>query len=489
MSTEPDRTELEAELRAFKRAVDHAASSIFLTTVDGTIEYVNQAFEVETGYSSAEAVGSQPSILDSGEQNDAFFAELWRTILDGDVWSGRLVNQRKNGTQYVIDQTVVPVTNGADEVERFVAVTSDVAGNGEHGATPDESEQLFRAVFERAFDAMLISDDDGEYVDANPAACELFGVSREALLGCTPFDFAAPEYDVEAAWQSFLQSDRDRGLFPLRRADGMDLIVEFAATASIRPGRHLSILRDVTALHEARQQQERQRRKLRVLNRVLRHDIRNDANVIIGYAELLDDGVVDRVEAAAAITTRANDLVRLSEQARGIEARSGEETAGRRIDIASRLRAFVDQYGSEHPEADIRYEGPETAPITAVGLVDSVFDNLLENAIEHSDRPEPVVRVRVEEHLDAPSGTVTVEIEDDGPGIPSADLEIIESGDETPLKHAHGLGLWLVSWIVSESGGSVEFEQAAPRGTLVRVTLPRRHTLSTDTATVENGWG
>jgi PAS domain S-box-containing protein len=453
-----NRRERERELRSFKKAVDHAGNSIYLTTVDGTIEYVNPAFEVETGYTSAEAVGNTPSILKSGEYADEFYADLWGTILDGQVWSGEIVNKHKNGSQYVINQTIAPIQNESGGIERFVSVTIDVTDAREREVKLTESERLFRAVFERAFDAMLIANDEGEYTDVNPAACELLGVSRDELIGCTPVDFAAPGYDVERAWEAFLQSDRDRGLFPLQRSDGTEILVEFAATPRILPGRHLSVLRDVTELHDSKQQLERQRNKIHVLNRVLRHDIRNDANVILGYAELLKEGETNSEEAADAILNRANDLVRLSDQARGIETLSSEEPAGKPVDVASRLREIVDQYAADYPDADIRFEGPESVLARAIGLIDSAFDNLLENALEHSDRSNPVVTVRVADHIDSSPDVVSIEVEDDGPGIPSPALEVIETGDETPLEHAHGLGLWLVSWIVSESDGSVEFE-------------------------------
>ncbi|ODR82236.1 hypothetical protein BG842_18155 [Haladaptatus sp. W1] len=113
-------------------------------------------------------------------------------------------------------------------------------------------DDTFRAIFEEAFDAMLIADDDGTYVDANPAACDLFGLSRDELLGRSIDEFAAEEYDFEAVWREFQESDKSRGLFPLVRADGEERTVEFGATPNILPHRHLSILRDVTEYREVK---------------------------------------------------------------------------------------------------------------------------------------------------------------------------------------------------------------------------------------------
>lgn len=111
---------------------------------------------------------------------------------------------------------------------------------------PAVDDPVFRAVFDGAFDAMVLADDTGAWVEVNPAACELFGAPREELLGKTPASFAPEGYDVEAAWAEFLASDLDRGLYPLVRVDGEERVAEFAATPNVVQGLHLSVLRDVT---------------------------------------------------------------------------------------------------------------------------------------------------------------------------------------------------------------------------------------------------
>src|ERR1051325_4384532 len=108
--------------------------------------------------------------------------------------------------------------------------------------------QLFRAVFDSALDAMLIADDEGNYVDANPAACALFGVSRGELLSSNLSRFIEPgrEAEAEQSWRAFLAAGEQKGLIRIRRANGESRDLEYNARANILPGRHLSILRDVT---------------------------------------------------------------------------------------------------------------------------------------------------------------------------------------------------------------------------------------------------
>ncbi|MEP6767358.1 MAG: PAS domain S-box protein [Acidobacteriota bacterium] len=107
--------------------------------------------------------------------------------------------------------------------------------------TPSE----LRAIFAGALDAILVTDDDGRYIDANPAAAELLGIPREAILGRKIADFCEPGYDLQDGWAEFRRQKHVRGEFRLVRPDGQVRTVEFAAVAEIAPGRHLSVLRDV----------------------------------------------------------------------------------------------------------------------------------------------------------------------------------------------------------------------------------------------------
>ena len=108
------------------------------------------------------------------------------------------------------------------------------------------NEQLMRAIFEGPLDAMLLADDKGKYVDANPAACALFGLAHDELVGRTLMDFAGPGYDAEQAYQEFREHGRMRGRFPLQRLDGTRRVLDYSAVANVVPGLHLSVLRDVT---------------------------------------------------------------------------------------------------------------------------------------------------------------------------------------------------------------------------------------------------
>ncbi len=127
--------------------------------------------------------------------------------------------------------------------------------------TQTELEQYrqYQAVFERAKDAILIANDRGEYVEVNPAACELFGLPADEIIGRCIADFAPAGFDFPQAWRTFLEKGQESGEFQLQRKDGTQRVVEYAATANIVPHRHLSILRDITQCIQALTQYEETR--------------------------------------------------------------------------------------------------------------------------------------------------------------------------------------------------------------------------------------
>ncbi len=121
------------------------------------------------------------------------------------------------------------------------------------------SDAGFQAIFEHALDPMLIADDEARYLDANPAACEFFGLSRAQLCTRRVADFVPPEAkaDFDTVWKLFLCEGRQRGEYQLQMSDGRLCDIEFSATANVLPGRHLSILRDVSERKRLEAERER----------------------------------------------------------------------------------------------------------------------------------------------------------------------------------------------------------------------------------------
>ncbi len=135
--------DVNEQLRSFRKAVEHAGHAIFLTDPDGTITYANPAIEQVTGYEPDEVIGANPRLWKSGEHDEAFYERMWGEITSGNVWDGEIINERKSGDRCWVDMTIAPITDDQGEVERFVAVDTDVTERKERQLRIEEqNEQL-----------------------------------------------------------------------------------------------------------------------------------------------------------------------------------------------------------------------------------------------------------------------------------------------------------------------------------------------------------
>lgn len=121
-----ERKQAQIERERFMAAIDQAAEIVKITDAEGTIQYVNPAFEVVTGYSREEIIGKNPRVFKSGEQDDDFYKELWATLVAGGIWKGRFINKKKDGTLYTEEATISPVKDGSGTIVNYVAVKRDV---------------------------------------------------------------------------------------------------------------------------------------------------------------------------------------------------------------------------------------------------------------------------------------------------------------------------------------------------------------------------
>jgi len=192
--------------------------------------------------------------------------------------------------------------------------------------------------------------------------------------------------------------------------------------------------------------------RLTVLNRVLRHDIRNAVNVISGNAALLREGTAEREQVAETIYSRAQELEGISSRARQIEqVLEADASAVDTVDLGPMLRAKALKLENTYPEIDVEVDVPKSVEVRTHTLIETAIDELLDNAVEHNNADTPrvtidtVVRSTGVRTDDGEPGVV-VRIHDNGPGIPKDEIEALDRGRETDLTHTSGLGLWLVRW-------------------------------------------
>jgi len=451
------RKRREEETRQFKRAVEAAGHAIFITEQNGEIRYVNPAFEEITGFDAAEAVGRDPSILKSGEMEQEYYRNLWSTILSGEVWSQPIVNARKSGEQYHASETIAPIVDDG-EIEGFVAIQTDVT---EQVHTRERLE-TFREIIHRLDDPIMLQRCDGSFEVVNDAVAEYAGLSKAELAGRDESAFmddtAAREIDQQK--QRVLESERTvtYEVDPAFPTKGQRSFVTTRYPHYSEDGTvdgTVAICRDVTERAEREHQ-------LRVLDRILRHNLYNKMNLILGHAELLEartDGEVHR--SARKIRQTGDELVSLADKERRIVDLLTDDSKPRRFEVDSLVEEVVSECRETHPDQEISVESPPAYAVRAIPEIRDALAELIENAIVHAGET-PEVSVSVARTDDRVAITVT----DTGPGIPEMERQAAQgAADITPLFHGSGLGLQFVYHAAKRSGGTLRFASPAPEET------------------------
>src|SRR6267378_2299472 len=137
-----------AALEWHATALVAAANGVVITNREGEIVWSNPAFTRLTGYCSEEIVGRNMRLFKSGEHEGEFYAEMWQTILSGDVWRGELTNRRKDGKLFVQEQTITPVRDEIGEVSHFIAIQQDISRLRRAQEALRESEERLKFVLE-----------------------------------------------------------------------------------------------------------------------------------------------------------------------------------------------------------------------------------------------------------------------------------------------------------------------------------------------------
>lgn len=238
------RRETEERLRQLSRAVEASSSAVVITDRSGCITYVNPKFTEVTGYTAEDVLGRNPRLLKSGEMSPEAYACMWQTIARGGEWRGEFHNRRKDGSSYWESASISPIVDEAGEITHYVAVKEDITARKLAEQALRESEEKYRLLFSRQFDAAaLVEESSGRFVEANEAFLRLFGWSAAEVAEMDAADLwateAAPTVPAEGT------------TFPelwCRRKDGLTFPVELAAGSFQWHGRTVTcyILRDVT---------------------------------------------------------------------------------------------------------------------------------------------------------------------------------------------------------------------------------------------------
>jgi PAS domain S-box-containing protein len=474
-----ERKESEQTLQQFRRAVEAAGYAIYITDSDGTIQYANPAFEEITGYSSDEAVGMTPQILKSGEMSEEYYTNLWATITDGSVWEEEIQDRRKSGELYYAQQTIAPVIGEDGAVSAFVAIQTDITDQKER---ENHLRQYERAI-DGANELIAAIDEDYRYLFANPAYCEfhdldpgqLTDTALQDALSHAEWEIVEPYVEQTLAGTSVqYRMRRSRPNRPDKTFDIRYHPLE-DETGEIRGA--VATMRDLTAQIEREQQ-------LAALDRMLRHTLRNELNAILSRAELIaaeasGDGAGDVASNADTIIQIVNRVLDQAAKEREIVELLTNISDPSVYDLSDLIETVVTRVEATFPEAEITLDVPEEVEVTTIPEVKRAIEEVIENAVSHTDQEVSDITVRITEHEE----TIELSVADTGPGIPPMVQKLLtDEAEIEPLLHSSGMGLWLVKRILNRIGGTVHFEEATPRGSVVTLVIPRDGPIPADGA-------
>jgi len=313
----------EESLRKLSLAVEQSPASIVITNLDASIEYVNDSFVRNTGYSREEALGKNPRILKSGKTPAATYRSLWQALKAGQPWTGEFHNRRKDGKESTEFAVITPLRQADGRITHYVAVKEDITEKkrlgeeleryrrhledlvAERTAALEAAEEWSRLIVESSADGMFGMDCDGRFTFVNPTACRLLGHAAEDLLGrpahATIHHSHADGTPYPEADCPMLRALRELRLIRvdeevLWRSDGQPLPITYAAQPMQR-GKDMTGLvvsfidmtaqREVTAARAAAlAEAERLARVRSEFLANMRHEIRTPLNAVLGLAQI-----------------------------------------------------------------------------------------------------------------------------------------------------------------------------------------------------------
>ena len=341
----------------------------------------------------------------------------------------------------------------------------------------------FRRLFDRLPDPVMevVLEDDETVIDGvNPAFEARFGADESALRGRTigaldiRDDGLGDGEDRGGTGAADLDSlVRERGFATeevrRRTVDGpREFLFRGFSYETEGTRRAFGIYTDIT-------DRKRRERYVRIVNRILRHNLRNELNVVFGFAgEIADRTDDDRIrDYARRIEATGKRLSGVAEGAATLRrvVEEGYVTDPEPIDVGAVVEEVASRHAADSPDARITADVPAGIAVRGDDRLSIAVDHLVENAVEHGgDAP----RVAVTAERDPDDGVVAVRVADSGPGIPTAVQEVITGDREvTQLRHNTGVGLWIAAWVVEAYGGEIRFGPGLDgEGTAVTLVLP-----------------
>jgi PAS domain S-box-containing protein len=460
---------------ALRTLLDHTQDKLVVVDAEGTYQYANAAMERILGYDHDSFIGTNTFEYIHEADREAV-RRVFEQLVAAEEDRTETVTYRHraaDGSWVWLESRMWNRSNS--KLSGYVVSSRDVTEKKETERRQRETEDRLRQLAANTDDVLwMFTADWEELLFVNEAFEELWGIPRTDLRADpTRFlDGIHPEDRprVRRAMERISSGDSiemeyrvNRGL-SFRRwvwVRGHPILEDGTVTKAV------GFVRDIT-------DRRRRQRQLQVLDDLLRHNIRNAMNVVLGNAAIASEsGDSDVVSLMDTIIQTGAELLDTVEKERRVVdtlVDAGDPTP---TELRTVLEAALADVRDQYPEATIETELPEAVSVMAVPDLRDAIRELLENAIEHDHRPSPEVELLVDP--ESRSESVLVRIRDNAPPIPGNEIDpLFSDADPSAVYHGTGLGLWLVYWIVDICNGSLSFGRTTDdTGNVVTVRLPR----------------
>lgn len=335
-----------------------------------------------------------------------------------------------------------------------------------------ERRELLPPMFDDLRVGITVHDPNtGEILDVNERLEELYGYPAEELRQMDVEEYTAPSTrftQQKALEQIRAAADGDSREFEwqVERANGDVRWVRVHLQPTTIDGRSV-VVAEVSEITEYRKREQR----LRLLSRIVRHNLRNKMTVVRGHAEQLEVALDDPGQSVEKIRATAADVGGLSESVSQLEEIADSDTTDRSPRSLARVaHSAIEEARRDYPDADLSVDVRSDPAVIADNGVDYALEQAIENAVVHNTRETPTVTVTT----DTEDDHGVLQVVDDGPPIPSVETDVLEDDVETSSTyHGTGVGLWVMQWCLSALGGELTFERDEHRGNVVSMALPK----------------
>lgn len=431
-----------------------------LILADSRLAELTEVSAIE-GRSYTELPGDLVDQIDSFGEIEA----MVEAVLEGDLKfaSTETTFRPLTGGELTVEIRIEPYqvdeyTNGA------ILTGTDVTRSQEQGDTL----RLYERAIEGSTELLAAVDTDFRFLFANKAYREFFDFPSEEDVYLFDVIGEKNRPEVERMVKRVFQGETIEYSQDRTGADGRTH--PFGLRYYPLRNREGTVIGAVAAIRDMTGQKEREQQLL-VMDRVLRHNMNNDMNIITGNAELIRSESTGKIESqASTISETSTSLLDTVDKQRDIIELLIDPHRIQNLDVCNIVEGASTTIRERFPHAEIVTTVPDTLFAKTIPEIEQAIEELIDNAVNHGEDISSEVIVSVEETGEM----VTVTIEDNGPGIPAEELGILTGEHEIePLYHGSGMGLWLVNWIVSHSEGQLDFEENNPRGSRVSITLEK----------------